>query len=226
VTERPRIEGAHYRRLAVSRDATTDEIRAAYREAARRHHPDARRARGMTGSDDEMAAINEAWRVLSDPVLRAKYDADLGSGARIDNGTRVGTGNGADPGAHRGANAERVTSEARHNPFARYQDPPRFPWRFIVMLVVVATAVILGVGAFTDPGEPTPIDNVIRVGSCVEIDSVRLEAAEVACTDPHDGLVERLVPFDATCPFDLVGYRDRQGMGTACVRVSSTTLGP
>jgi hypothetical protein len=65
---------------------------------------------------------------------------------------------------------------------------------------------------------------VIRVGSCVSIDATRLEVSELACADPHDGTVEQLIPFDATCPYDLAGYRDRQGMGIACVRVASGPL--
>ena len=213
------IIGAHYRRLGVTPDATAEQIRAAYRDAARRHHPDARVARGSAGSDDEMAAINEAWRVLSDPVARARYDAELGGGtdpARRD----------ASAGSTHGA----PTVQPRLDPFARYQNPPRFPWRFILLLIGAATVAILGVGALTDPAEPTPIDNVIRVGSCVAIDSVRLEVDEVACEGPGsddvDGTVEQMVPFDATCPYDLVGYRDRQGMGKACVRVVSTTVAP
>lgn len=114
------IIGAHYRRLGVAPDATAEQIRAAYREAARRHHPDARAARGSAGSDDEMAAVNEAWRVLSDPVARARYDADLGGGtdpARRD----------ATSGSTHGV----PTVQPRRDPFARYQNPPRFPWRFI-----------------------------------------------------------------------------------------------
>jgi len=210
--------GAHYRRLGVSPDATAEQIRAAYREAARRHHPDARAARGSAGSDDEMAAINEAWRVLSDPVARARYDADLGGGS--DPAQRTATAGGAH-------GAQPVPP--RLDPFARYQNPPRFPWRFILVLVGLGTVGILVVGALTDPGEPTPIDNVIRVGSCVAIDSVRLEVDEVACDGPSDdvdGTVEQVVPFDASCPQDLAGYRDRQGMGIACVRVTAGAAAP
>jgi len=213
------IIGAHYRRLGVAPDATAEQIRAAYRDAARRHHPDARVARGSAGSDDEMAAINEAWRVLSDPVARARYDADLGGGtdpARRD--TSAGSTHAAQ------------TVQPRLDPFARYQNPPRFPWRFILVLVGLGAVGILIVGALTDPGEPTPIDNVIRVGSCVDIDTVRLEVDEVACDgssdEDVDGTVEQVIPFDASCPQDLVGYRDRQGMGIACVRVAAGTVAP
>jgi hypothetical protein len=61
----------YYEVLAVARGASADEIRAAYRRAARRHHPD----RGGTHAD--MVRANEAWKVLSDPVRRAAYDAVL-----------------------------------------------------------------------------------------------------------------------------------------------------
>jgi molecular chaperone DnaJ len=63
----------HYERLGVSPAATTAEIKAAYHRLARRVHPDA--GGGQVGA--EMAAANEAWRVLSDPGRRAVYDASL-----------------------------------------------------------------------------------------------------------------------------------------------------
>jgi len=65
----------HYRTLGVPASASPDELRDAYRALARRLHPDrvvdpaARRS-----ADDRMAKVNEAWRVLDDPDLRAAYD--------------------------------------------------------------------------------------------------------------------------------------------------------
>ena len=65
----------HYRTLGVPASASPDELRDAYRALARRLHPDrvadpsARRS-----ADDRMAKVNEAWRVLGDPDLRAAYD--------------------------------------------------------------------------------------------------------------------------------------------------------
>jgi len=53
--------------------ASTAEIRAAYRDLARLLHPDTAAGR----HEGEMAAVNEAWRVLSDPGRRATYDASL-----------------------------------------------------------------------------------------------------------------------------------------------------
>jgi molecular chaperone DnaJ len=54
----------------VAPTASADEIRAAYRALARRLHPDKQGG----AQNPEMAAVNEAWRVLSDPARRAVYD--------------------------------------------------------------------------------------------------------------------------------------------------------
>ncbi len=61
----------YYQTLGVSRNASDDEIKRAYRKLARRYHPDV--------SDEEDAAdrfkdISEAYEVLRDPEKRAAYD--------------------------------------------------------------------------------------------------------------------------------------------------------
>jgi curved DNA-binding protein len=62
----------YYKILGVSKTATQDEIRAAYRILARKHHPD------LNPNDKEanrkFQQINEANEVLSDPDKRKKYD--------------------------------------------------------------------------------------------------------------------------------------------------------
>lgn len=57
----------YYSVLGVSRDATEDEIKRAYRKLAAKHHPD----RG--GSKEEFQRIEEAYRILSDPAERQRY---------------------------------------------------------------------------------------------------------------------------------------------------------
>lgn len=196
------MAGAYYERLGVASNATHDEIRAAYRHLARRHHPD---ARGQSTSAT-MAAINEAWSVLSDPARRARYDADLVRGSDAARGIR--------PNA---APNPPTMPDARLDPLSRYLDPPRFPWRLVVALVVLATAAILILGALADSPADAPIDNLLQVGSCVDVDEGLGEAFEVACDGPHDGVVGELVPFDSLCSNGRPGYRDRQGMGLVCV---------
>ncbi len=62
----------HYDNLKVTRDAPFEVIKAAYRVIAQKHHPDTNQS---DDSDRIMKIVNEAWRVLSDPKLRAEHDA-------------------------------------------------------------------------------------------------------------------------------------------------------
>lgn len=63
--------GTHYEVLGVAPTASAEEIRAAYRSAARAVHPDA------GGSPAAMRRLNAAWHVLRDPGRRALYDRAL-----------------------------------------------------------------------------------------------------------------------------------------------------
>lgn len=71
----------YYATLGVSRDASQDEIKKAYRRLARKYHPDVSKE---PDAGKRMAAINEANDVLSDPekrkVLRYRGASGLGAG--------------------------------------------------------------------------------------------------------------------------------------------------
>lgn len=188
----------HYSRLGVAVDATTEQIRHAYRTQARLYHPD----RTGTATSAEMLEINEAWRVLSDPVLRRAYDARLRGSAS--SGTT-------------GVTSDLSEQLSRYTAGSAHSGRARFPWRFVLGFFVAATALIVIMGIFTEQGPPAPVDNIIRVGSCVALDRQLLEAREVSCDGPHDGEVGQMVPFDASCPAGTEAYRDRQGLGLACV---------
>lgn len=74
----------YYKILGVSKDASQDDIKRAYRKNAKKYHPD-------LNPDDREAErrfkeINEAYQVLGDENKRKKYDA-FGSGANFQNGT-------------------------------------------------------------------------------------------------------------------------------------------
>jgi len=66
----------YYKVLGVHRESTDREIKKAYRTATKQYHPDKIFHSGMTKEQAEkkMASVNEAYEVLSDPELRARFD--------------------------------------------------------------------------------------------------------------------------------------------------------
>ena len=91
----------YYSVLGVPRTATQDQIKKAFRKAARKHHPDTNT--GDAEAERQFKLVNEANAVLSDPDKRALYDrlgkdweayaragATAGAGAR---GGSAGSGN-------------------------------------------------------------------------------------------------------------------------------------
>ena len=58
----------YYKNLGISKNASSDEIKRAYRRLAQEHHPD------KGGSQEKFKEINEAYQILSDPQKKAQYD--------------------------------------------------------------------------------------------------------------------------------------------------------
>ena len=65
-------EVTHYDTLEVSPQASASVIKAAYRCLVQINHPD--RNHGSTLASEQLAQINYAYSVLSDPYKRAHYD--------------------------------------------------------------------------------------------------------------------------------------------------------
>ncbi|MCL6450369.1 MAG: molecular chaperone DnaJ [Acetobacteraceae bacterium] len=82
-----------YEVLGVSRDASPEEIKKAYRRLARQHHPDANP--GDPQAEARFKEINRAYEVLSDPDKRARYDQFGQAGV---DGPAAGGGFGGWPG--------------------------------------------------------------------------------------------------------------------------------
>ena len=68
----------YYKTLGVSEAATQEDIKKAFRDLARKCHPDLAKAEGKVSSEERFKEINEAYEVLKDPEKRKKYDR-LGS---------------------------------------------------------------------------------------------------------------------------------------------------
>ncbi|MBP1587494.1 MAG: molecular chaperone DnaJ [Clostridia bacterium] len=62
----------YYEVLGVSKNASADEIKKAYRQLAKKYHPDLHP--GDKECEEKLKEANEAYEVLSDPDKKAKYD--------------------------------------------------------------------------------------------------------------------------------------------------------
>ena len=61
-----------YEVLGVSREASEDEIKKAYRRLAREHHPD---VNGDPAAEGRFKEVAGAYEIFSDPEKRQRYDA-------------------------------------------------------------------------------------------------------------------------------------------------------
>ena len=70
----------YYKILGIERTATDKEIKSAYRNLAKKHHPD------MTGKceeDEQFKDIQEAYSTLIDPEKRRSYNKTLGKKVKV-----------------------------------------------------------------------------------------------------------------------------------------------
>ncbi len=101
--ERDRMAGStmprdYYEVLGVSKSASEEEIKKAYRKQAAKHHPD--RNPGDKDAEAKFKELSTAYEVISDPDKRQKYDRYGHAGGQADfprGGS--GTGGGGFPGA-------------------------------------------------------------------------------------------------------------------------------
>ncbi|MEG1705173.1 MAG: molecular chaperone DnaJ [Clostridia bacterium] len=64
----------YYEMLGVSKTATDDELKKAYRVLAKKYHPDSHEGTDKKAAEEKFKEISEAYSVLSDKTKRAQYD--------------------------------------------------------------------------------------------------------------------------------------------------------
>jgi DnaJ-class molecular chaperone len=130
----------YYEILGVSRRARPDSLRLAYRRLAHRYHPD--KMPGDPGAARVMAAVNEAYTVLSDPQQRARYDDWI--------------------------EQSRQSRRRAHESFvARLEDPgAAWPW-YLLFATMTFCATAIGVTVYKNyvPGasSPAPVQQAVKV---------------------------------------------------------------
>jgi molecular chaperone DnaJ len=85
----------YYEILGVSKDASKEEIKRAYRKLSKQYHPDINKE---PGADEKFKEISEAYEVLSDDTKRAQYDQFGHAGPNQDFGGFGGFGGFSDAG--------------------------------------------------------------------------------------------------------------------------------
>jgi len=74
----------HYEVLGIPRTATVDQIRNAWRQRAKKHHPDRASDDDKSDSNMRMARYQEAYSVLTDACTRDQYDTALALQEEVD----------------------------------------------------------------------------------------------------------------------------------------------
>ena len=67
----------YYKILEVDKNASSEVIEKAYKTLVKKYHPDLQGSNLKAEYEEKIKSINEAYEILSNPILRAKYDEKL-----------------------------------------------------------------------------------------------------------------------------------------------------
>lgn len=67
----------YYKILEVDKNASSEVIEKAYKTLVKKYHPDLQESNLKAEYEEKIKSINEAYEILSNPILRAKYDEKL-----------------------------------------------------------------------------------------------------------------------------------------------------
>lgn len=127
-----------YTTLGIPAGASRADAARAHRRLAKQFHPDVNPG---PSAAERMRRINEAWRILSDPVRRSRYDADRRAAPWTGHGygPRAGTATWTTWPESRSPSGPRMRRPARPEPVE-----PSFGDRPVVFVAVWAVLTLLG----------------------------------------------------------------------------------
>lgn len=196
----------YYDELNVARDASSDEIKHAFRKLAQQLHPDRNHA---ANASDLMAVVNAAHDVLADPVKRAAYDASLVQQAqaarqaatqRRQAGPRAAPPSGARPHA-------RSSTKNQKKPVKPARRGSRLRW---VAVFLIACGAGAWMGYDRDAGKafiPPPVvvvDDAAILAEAQAKAEAAAEAARIAAAVPVSAPVKIVEPGQPECEPPLV----------------------
>ena len=182
----------YYRVLGVSRDASDDAIKKAYRKLVFQHHPD--RNPDSTHAEPKIREINAAYEVVGDPEKRRSYD-------RLNWGEEAGREEATDPAVILDEMEKKLFDEGRKEVFAVLMKDVK---RIKTELAVVRERTV------ADQGYDTFKEEIIRERAS--------EIMEELVTADMEGRKQRLVEVatEMLLSQDVVKRSDESGVRSLC----------
>jgi hypothetical protein len=197
----------HYQRLGVAPSASTEEIRGAYRDLARRLHPDRQgdassAERALAGR--RMREVNEAWRTLGDPVRRHEYDLTLRPSRQAAGRPSVDRSRATAPvPAPEDDDDDLIDVMGEIGPL-QAQVVRGLPW--VLLLVVFGAIFVFTAYATAGKKAQTPatprVPATVALGSCLNVRTGPMPPATtvVPCSGAHDVKLVTRVDERTPCP--------------------------